>query len=189
MSDKPTDAVVLLSGGVDSMVLLFRADNPVALFVDYGQASADQERRAAMALCARRGCRFHAMTIDGFIVDQMNIGVGVPGPRVVHGRNVLLIALGVNLARSYGAPEVWIGCHDGDNRDYPDCRPEFIEAQNRSNRGAYLVGVRAPLMTQSRASFIAEARHYGALGLTWSCYTPTEDGKPCGTCNSCKQPR
>lgn len=184
-----TDAVVLLSGGVDSMVLLHRATEPVALFVDYGQAAAAKERKAALALASKRGCRFHSMEVGGFIVDAMNVGVGVAGPRVVYGRNLMLISLGVNLARSYGAPEVWIGCHGDDNRDYPDCRPEFIEAQNRINRSAYLVGVRAPLMTQSRASFIAEARHCGSMDLTWSCYSPTSGGNPCGTCNSCKQPK
>ena len=181
--------IVLFSGGVDSTVLLWRALDPVALFVDYGQPSADAERQAVRLICERRGCRFHVMSVDGFIVGAMGAPSGEAGARVVHGRNLMLISLGVNLARSYGAGEVWIGCHGGDSQDYPDCRADFIAAQDRYNRSAYLVGVKAPLMMLSRASFIAEARRTGALDLTWSCYAPTEDGQPCGTCNSCLQPK
>lgn len=183
------DVVVLLSGGVDSMVLLWRASRPLGLFVDYGQRSAEKELEAATALSAKRGCALKVVRVEGLSVEAMNIDVGAPGPRVVHGRNLLLISLGVNAARSCGASEVWIGCHADDEKDYPDCRPEFIESQNRSNRSAYLISVKAPLLLQSRASFIAEARFCGAMALTWSCYSPTDAGKPCGTCNSCRQVR
>lgn len=183
----PTE-LVLLSGGIDSAVMLYRARNPVALFVNYGQRAHAEELAAASALCAARGCKLlvSAVTLD---VGTMNDEPGVTGARVVAGRNLILVSLGVNAAASVGASVVWLGAQAGDAADYPDCRASFIAPLDRLNKAAYGVGVEAPLAMASRASLAAEARLRVPPGLTWSCYAPSAPSVPCGACNSCRQER
>jgi 7-cyano-7-deazaguanine synthase len=122
-------------------------------------------------------------------LGHMGDAAGVTGPRVVGGRNLILIGLGVNAAVASKCDVVWIGAQAGDSADYPDCRTTFVSALDRINRTAYGVGVDAPLVMCSRASLAAEARMRVPRGLTWSCYAPSSPGVPCGACNSCKQER
>lgn len=180
--------LVLLSGGIDSAVMLFRARSPIALFVNYGQRAHREELAAATALCKARGCQLlvSAASMD---TGRMDDAPGVTGPRVVAGRNLILVSLGVNAAASVGASVVWLGAQAGDAADYPDCRASFIAPLDRLSRAAYGVGVEAPLVMSSRANLAAEARHRIPPGLTWSCYAPASPGVPCGACNSCKQER
>jgi 7-cyano-7-deazaguanine synthase len=180
--------LVLLSGGIDSAVLLWRAREPVALFVDYGQPARAEELAASVALATARTCLLMVSTVT-IDLEHMADGAGVTGPRVVGGRNLILIGLGINAAVASGCGVVWIGAQAGDSADYPDCRPLFITALDRINRTAYGVGVDAPLVMCSRASLAAEARMRVPHGLTWSCYAPSSPGVPCGACNSCKQER
>jgi 7-cyano-7-deazaguanine synthase len=119
-------------------------------------------------------------------VGKLAIGPGEPGPRVVAGRNLAMLAMAVNLAAGVGASTVWIGCTAEDSAEYPDCRPAFIEEVDRMAR-AFGVRVVAPFIGNTRAEVIARGREDGApLGLAWSCYEP-RDGKPCGSCDSCMQ--
>ena len=178
--------VVLLSGGIDSAVCLWRAAKPIALFVDYGQPARVQELAAAQALCWARDCELAVMDAP-LALGKMGAVAGEPGPRVVGGRNAILLALGVNLAVERGASVVWIGAQPGDQDNYPDCRASFLTGLDRIYRAAYGVGVDAPLIMISRANLAAEARRL-PQGLTWSCYSAV-DGRPCGTCNSCRQER
>lgn len=179
--------LVLLSGGLDSAVCLFRAHDPVALFVDYGQPAAEQEREAAIALTGRRGCPLFTARAT-LQLGTMTDAPGLPGARVIGGRNAVLISLGVNTAVHTGRDVVWIGAQASDSDDYPDCRALFLTALDRLSRQTYGVGVAAPLIMASRANIAAEARHRVPPGLTWSCYTPV-NGAPCQTCNSCRQAR
>lgn len=180
--------LVLLSGGIDSSVLLWRARDPVALFVDYGQPARAEELAASAALAAARGCSLMVSTVT-MDLGRMSDAAGVAGPRVVGGRNLILVGLGVNAALASGRDVVWLGAQAGDSADYPDCRANFVTALDRMNRTAYGVGVDAPLVLCSRASLAAEARLRVPQGLTWSCYAPSSPGVPCGACNSCKQER
>lgn len=180
--------LVLLSGGVDSAVMLYRAQNPIALFVNYGQRAHREELAAAAAICKARGCQLlvSAASMD---VGRMDDAPGVAGARVVAGRNLILVSLGVNAAASVGASVVWFGAQAGDAADYPDCRAAFIAPLDRLSKAAYGIGVEAPLVMASRANIAAEARHRIPPGLAWSCYAPSSPGVPCGSCNSCKQDR
>ena len=178
---------VLLSGGLDSAVCLWRAAAPVAVFVDYGHPSADKEREAARALSVARGCFLYECTIT-LQIGTMADPTGKPGPRVIGGRNLATISLAVNVAVQTGATVVWLGAHAGDADDYPDCRAGFIAPLDRLCRATYGVGVAAPLIMTSRSNLAAEARMRVPVHLCWSCYTP-RDGEPCGSCNSCRQER
>lgn len=178
--------LVLLSGGLDSALCLWMANDPTALFVHYGQPAAALEHQAAVALASARGCPLlvAAASLD---IGEMGDGPGEEGPRVVHGRNMALVALGVNAAASRGLGAVWIGCNAGDAANYPDCRPEFLRYASELATNAYRVAVCGPCVTMSREQVAQKAAELGVpVDLCWSCYAAV-DGKPCGTCDSCRQ--
>jgi 7-cyano-7-deazaguanine synthase len=101
-----------------------------------------------------------------------------------HGWRLLMLAHAVNYAASIGAAEVQFGAIADDQRDYPDCRPEFVAAVS-GMAAPWGIRVSAPLIGMSKAEVIAEARARDVLETAWSCYTPTYGSKPCGTCASC----
>ena len=198
--------VILLSGGLDSAVLAYRASASgqlgACVFVDYGQPAAEQERAAAVRIAAALDADLHICEVVLCGMADMRAESGKPGPRVVPGRNLVLIALGCNVATAIGADTVLIGCTRDDVEAYPDCRPQFVGnidlAHRETGAGPRVV---APWMWSTRADVVKEARQLGVpVGrcaspddadeyayAVWSCYTPTDAGEPCGTCNSCLQ--
>ena len=182
--------LVLLSGGLDSVtvakILLDQGILTAALIVDYGQPHARWELPRAVDWCARHGVR--AMHVQAPMVgaDAMRIGSGEAGARVVPGRNLALIALGVSAALSVGADTVVLGCNADDRENYPDCRASFLTAASSAARAAYGVSVEAPLLGYSKRQVVSEALRIGVvLNDTWSCYEPVGPA-PCGTCNACR---
>lgn len=175
-------AVVLLSGGIDSLVCAERERRAETLagcvFVDYGHPAQIPEGWKAFAFCGSRAVPLRVVHVFGLDLGDMRSGFGA---RVVPGRNAVLLAAAANVAGSLGAREIVIGCNAADQRDYPDCRPAFLAAM----QGALGLKVRAPLVTQAKASIVADARR---LGLTredaWSCYGPGP--VPCGDCPCCR---
>jgi 7-cyano-7-deazaguanine synthase in queuosine biosynthesis len=183
--------VLLLSGGNDSAFLASRAPaGSIALFVNWGHPAAGREVVAARAIAGRFGLRFRR--IDSIAnVAPMRIGIGEPGPRIVGGRNLMLLSLAVSVACECGLHEVQIGCSEVDADAYHDCRGGFIHDIDGLAFAAYGVRVVAPLLHTPRATILAAV---AALGIrTFSCYEPkrgspedpSEDGDPCGTCNAC----
>lgn len=188
ISGADADVLVLLSGGVDSALLLWQAQKPAALFVDWCQPASHQERAACMALAKARGCSLYGASAD-LCIGAMGAESGEPGPRVVPARNLALIASAVNLAATLGIARVEVGAQASDAAAYPDCRTSFFEPIRRVVSAAYGVEVVAPMVTTPRADVVRIARAIGVpLGLCWSCYSPL-DGRPCKTCNSCRQER
>lgn len=186
-------SLILLSGGLDSAVLAFAAAQSGTLAggltAVWGQPMWDREVYAASGLAVDLGCQW--WRIDAPLSDRqaMRIGSGAEGPRVVPGRNLALISLGVNLASTHGFNEVQIGCNADDARDYPDCRPAFIEAVSALAVGTYGVRVAAPLLTATKRDVAEKARAMGVpIERTWSCYEApmTLPTIPCGTCNACR---
>ena len=155
------------------------------LHVQYGQANAEQEMIASGAWA-----RSHSLTRElvqcPIRADELGIGIGKPGARVVPGRNLALLAVAANRAAAVGCREVWIGCNADDAADYPDCRFEFLQSAAALIMASAGVDVSAPLLGKTKAEVIDLAKHYGIdIGATWSCYEPNS-GKPCGTCNACR---
>jgi len=178
--------LVLLSGGLDSAVMLWRASAPVGLFINYGQPAALQESGAARALAMARGCGLE-FAIVSLRLGDMSAPEGEEGPRVVPGRNLALLSIAANYASAVGADEVWIGAHHDDSQDYPDCRPGFMHRANTATQMGCGVTVKAPLLDSRKAHILHEAHSLGVpVALCWSCYTPTADGRKCKTCNSCR---
>jgi len=204
------DAVVLLSGGLDSYTAaaMTRAEgfDLQALTVLYGQRHArevDSARAVARALGVRRHVelRVDLAALGG---SALTGALDVPKDRplddgsipvtYVPARNTVLLSLALAWAEALGARDLVIGVNALDYSGYPDCRPAFIEAFERLAAAATKAGaagarfhVRAPLIAMSKAEIIRRGLELGLdYGLTHSCYDPLPDGRPCGRCDSCR---
>jgi len=172
--------LVLLSGGMDSSVLMKRAHKIkrriVPLFIDYGQPHHDQEKGAANGLCEALGLDLREVEMGLFG------GLVRGGSPVVPGRNLALIALAVNRAVAEGCSEVQIGCCAADAATFADCQRHFIASINNA-ASAYDVQVTAPLTHTTKREIRDELGRM--FGGTWSCYHPV-NSQPCGECGACK---
>ena len=200
-------AVVLLSGGLDSMVVGGLAREAglgiVALTIDYNQRhqiELDAATRIALMLGAERHIilpldltRFggSALTAD-IAVPKDGLQPGIP-ITYVPARNTIFLSLALGLAEASGAHRLHIGVNALDYSGYPDCRPAFIEQfENLANIAtrAGIEGdrfsVHAPLLHMTKADIAREAARLGLdAGMSWSCYDP-DDGRHCGRCDSCR---
>ena len=200
-------AVVLLSGGLDSMVAAATAREQgfsvLALTVNYGQRHSvelDSARRIAAELADEHVVldldlrRFggSALTAD---MDVPKSGVGNDIPvTYVPARNTVLLSLALAWAEAAGASDLFIGVNALDYSGYPDCRPKFIEAFETLANLATKAGVEggrirlhAPLQHMTKADIAREAARLGLdAGLSHSCYDPAPDGAHCGLCDACR---
>lgn len=202
-------AVVLLSGGLDSYTAgaLARAQgfDLYALTVRYGQRHAQEiaaSRRVAAALGVvrqlemdldLRGIGGSALTSDVPVpVDRDLADTSIP-PTYVPARNTIFLSLALGWAEVLEARDLFIGVNALDYSGYPDCRPDFIAAFEQLASLATRAGVKGarfhvhtPLITMTKAEIIRTGLALGLdYGLTHSCYAPSDDGRPCGRCDSC----
>ena len=205
-------AVVLLSGGLDSTTTLAIARSQgyeaSALSFAYGQRHSrelDSASRVAAALGAKnrlvltldlRAIGGSALTGDLAVPKSRTageIGAGIP-VTYVPARNTIFLAHALAWAEVLGAEDVFIGANVVDYSGYPDCRPEYLQAFERLADLATKAGVEgksqfrihAPLIRMTKAEIIRTGHALGVdFSLTWSCYEPTADGRPCGLCDSC----
>ena len=201
-------AVVLISGGLDSMVAAGRAREDgygvLALSIDYNQRHQVElaaARRIAKALGAVRHVVMpmdlsafggSALT-DDIEVPKEGVGPGIP-VTYVPARNTVFLSLALAWAESAGARDLFIGVNALDYSGYPDCRPEFIAEFEKLAELATKAGVEgepfrvhAPLQFMSKADIAKEAARLGLdAGMSWSCYDPAPGGLHCGLCDSCR---
>jgi 7-cyano-7-deazaguanine synthase len=204
----PPIAVVLLSGGLDSMVTAALANEQGfavhALSVDYGQRHR-LELESARRIAERLGLVRHteiALDLRAFGGSALTDAIDVPKDGVgndipvtyVPARNLVFLALTTACAEAAGARDVFIGVNALDYSGYPDCRPEFVASFAETARLGTKAGVEgapftihAPLQHMTKADI---ARECARLGLdpawSWSCYDPAPDGSACGLCDSCR---
>ncbi|MFN4258265.1 MAG: 7-cyano-7-deazaguanine synthase QueC [Gemmataceae bacterium] len=206
-------AVVLLSGGIDSTTTLAIAQSQGyaihALSVDYGQRhrrELDCARRVAsqLGVLTHRIARVDLRAIGGSaLTDDMDvpkdrseaqIGHGIP-ITYVPARNTVLLSLALALAEVTQAFDMFIGANVLDYSGYPDCRPEYLEQFEKLANLATKAGVEgqgtfrihAPLLRMTKADIIREGRRLGIdYSMTLSCYSPDEEGRACGHCDSCQ---
>lgn len=211
MADK--DAVVLLSGGIDSATAAAIAKQQGfqlhALSFDYGQRhirELDSAKRVAAFLGAasHRLIKIDLRAIGGSaLTDQIPvpkdrsaaaIAQGIP-VTYVPARNTIFLSFALALAERINAADIFFGANQLDYSGYPDCREAYIHAFEQMANLATKAGVegksrltvRAPLLRLSKAEIIKKGRELGVdYGLTWSCYDPTSDGQACGRCDSCQ---
>lgn len=204
-------AVVLLSGGLDSTTVLAIARaqgyDCHALTVDYGQRHA-RELQAAGDVAAAMGVTEHAIVpvdLRRFGGSALTADLAVPvdrDPSAVTGipityvpaRNTVLLAVALAWAETLGAEDIFIGVNAIDYSGYPDCRPEYIRAfESMANlatkagvEGSSRFRIHTPLIDMTKAEIVRQAASLGVdFRLTWSCYDPQPDGRPCGRCDSC----
>ena len=175
----PPKTIHLLSGGLDSTVLLYalkdKGHTLHALFFDYGQPQLAQERlqseHHAAALKVKRSV----------ITTQIRARPGTP---IVPNRNACFLSLAANLAISANADLISIGCCREDAATFADCREEFIANFNAMLRANHeSVTVIAPLINTSKEEIYSTARALGIADATWSCYRG--GAQPCGECLAC----
>ncbi len=208
MSGASSKAVVLLSGGLDSYTAAAIARESgfdlYALTVNYGQRHAHEilaARKVAEALgaSAHRELAVNLSSLGGSaLLGDGDVPKSGPDPSVipstyVPARNTVMLALALAWAEVLGAYDIFIGVNALDYSGYPDCRPEFIEAFERTATLATKAGVeggrfriQAPLISMTKAQIIRRGVSLGLdYGLTHSCYDPLAAGAPCGRCDSC----
>ena len=201
-------AVVLLSGGLDSTTVaaIAKADGYriLALTIDYNQRHRIELDHAARVAAAIGVERHIVLPLDlrGFGGSALTGDVAVPKGGVEPGipvtyvpaRNTIFLSAALGWAEAAGARHLFIGVNALDYSGYPDCRPEFIaafEAMADLGTKAGVEGdrfrVHTPLAAMTKADIVREGRRVAApLELTWSCYDPGVDGRPCGECDSCR---
>ncbi len=200
--------VVLLSGGLDSMVvagLMREAGHAVvALTVDYNQRHR-VELEAAARVAGRVGVARHVvlpLDLSRFGGSSLTADLPVPKDGVKPGipstyvpaRNTIFLSLALGLAEASGARDIAIGVNALDYSGYPDCRPEFIDAFQGLADLATKAGVEGdgfrihtPLLHMTKADIAREAARLGLdAGLSWSCYDPQPGDRHCGRCDSCR---
>jgi 7-cyano-7-deazaguanine synthase len=201
-------AIVLLSGGLDSMVSAALAREQgfrlLALTIDYNQRHR-VEIEAAGRIAAMLGVEHHIvlpLDLTAFGGSALTADIAVPKSGVEDGipvtyvpaRNTIFLSLALGCAEAAGARDLFIGVNALDYSGYPDCRPEFIEqfqrlaslATKAGDEGGHFT-VHTPLQYMSKADIAREADRLGLdAALSWSCYDPSPDGLHCGLCDSCR---
>lgn len=201
-------AVVLLSGGLDSMVCAGIAREQGfavnALTIDYNQrhrCELDAAAKIARFVGAERHVvlpldlrRFGGSALtDDIAVPKDGVGAEVP-VTYVPARNLVFLSLTLAWAEAIGAADIFIGVNALDYSGYPDCRPEFIAAFENIAGLATKVGaegqklrIHAPLQFMGKADIARETARLGLdPGMSWSCYDPQPGNKACGLCDSCR---
>jgi len=204
----PRDAVVLLSGGLDSTTTLYYALNkgfkPVCLIFDYDQRHR-KEINAARSIARKAGTPFYIIKFhlpwggSSLIDKKMKLPVRSiseimqfkhtatehtrPPSTYVPGRNTIFLAFAVSVAETIKAKRIFIGANCLDFSGYPDCRPGYFNAFNKLTPPN--IKIETPLLKMSKSEIILLGKELGVpFHRTWSCYAG--GAKPCGRCDSCK---
>jgi 7-cyano-7-deazaguanine synthase len=200
-------AVVLVSGGMDSAVVLAIAREQGydvhALSVRYGQrhtSELDAAARVAQALGASAHKTVHVdlRSIGGSaLTDDIDVpeagGPGIP-VTYVPARNTIMLSVALGWAEVLGAADIFCGVNAVDYSGYPDCRPEFIAAFEQLANVATKAGVEgagfrihAPLLHLGKADIVREGLRLGVeFAQTVSCYQADAAGRACGHCDACR---
>ena len=205
-------AVVLVSGGMDSAVVLAIAREAGfavhALSVRYGQrhtSELDAADRVAKALgaVAHKTVHVDLRSIGGSaLTDDIAVPVDDDGHVICQGipstyvpaRNTIMLSVALGWAEVLGATDLFCGVNAVDYSGYPDCRPEFIEGFEALANLATKAGVEgsrfrvhAPLMRMGKAEIVQEGLRLGVdFAQTVSCYQADAGGRACGHCDACR---
>lgn len=195
------DSLIVVSGGMDSVTMLYEYRERIALAVtfDYGSNHAKNEIACASLHCERLGIRHIIIPLDFmhryFTSSLLQGAEAIPEGRydaenmastVVPFRNGIMLSIACGMAESYGLKRVMIANHGGDHTIYPDCREDFIRKMSLAMTAGTdsKVEIFAPYTNISKSDI---ARHGRMLGLdyseTWSCYKGGE--VHCGKCGTC----
>ncbi len=195
------DSAIIVSGGMDSITLLYDKKDEIALGIsfDYGSNHNAKEIPFAKMHCERLGIKHIVINLDFMhqyfkssllegadAIPEGNYADENMKSTVVPFRNGIMLSIAIGIAESNNLKKVFIANHGGDHTIYPDCRPEFIKAIDEAAKTGTYVNVRieAPYTNITKTDI---ARRGAELGInfaeTWSCYKGGE--KHCGKCGTC----
>ena len=203
-------AVILLSGGLDSTTCLAIAKNQGfdlnALTLNYGQRH-DFELKSAQKIVDHFQIKNHSIVnidLAQFGGSALTDEIDVPKDRsesemtdipltYVPARNTVFLSLALAWAETLNAFNIFIGVNVLDYSGYPDCRPEYIAAFEKTANLATKAGVsgerfkiHTPLINMKKSEIILNGLKLGVdYSLTSSCYDPLKNGTPCGHCDAC----
>lgn len=200
------DAVILLSGGMDSAVCagiaIDRGYKPAAMHLNYGQRTQVRELKAFNDICDyyKIGRRLsvdvrHLAIIGGSSLTDRSIEISpanlesgeIPSSYVPF-RNANIMAIAVSWAEVLGAEAMFIGAMEEDSSGYPDCRKSFFEAFqqviNLGTKPETNIRLETPIIDMQKKEVVLLGEKLGTpFHLTWSCYKSEE--LACGECDSC----
>jgi len=199
------DSVIIVSGGMDSITMLYEFKDRIALGIsfDYGSNHNAKEIPLAELHCKRLGIEhitikldfmhqyFKSSLLDGAeAIPEGNYDEENMKSTVVPFRNGIMLSIAAGIAESHDLKYVMLANHGGDHTIYPDCRAEFVENMSKALTAGTFAGVEilAPYTAITKADI---ARHGKELGIdyaeTWSCYKGGD--KHCGRCGTCRERR
>lgn len=199
------DTVLILSGGMDSVTLLYDYRDRIALALsfDYGSNHNAREIPFAQEHCQKLGIRHVVIPLtfmSGLFKSSLLEGAdAIPEgdyadenmkSTVVPFRNGIMLSVAVGLAESEGLKHVMMANHGGDHAIYPDCRPEFVSAFSEAARTGTYPGITllSPYTHLTKADIARRGKELGIdYGKTWSCYKGGE--VHCGRCGTCVERR
>lgn len=205
MTQEKKDSVLILSGGLDSVTLLYDEQERIALAISFDYGSNHNAREIAFARlhCDRLGIRHVEIPLEFmaqyFKSSLLEGDAAIPEGHyedenmrstVVPFRNGIMLSIAAGMAETRGLSCVMLANHAGDHTVYPDCRPQFVEAMDRAIEAGTWEGIRllTPYTNLTKADI---ARHGKALGInyaeTWSCYKG--GALHCGRCGTCVERR
>lgn len=195
------DGVIIVSGGMDSITLLYERKDEIALGIsfDYGSNHNAREIPFARMHCERLGIR-HLVINLSFIHQYFKSSLLSGADKIPEGsydddnmkstvvpfRNGIMLSIAVGIAESEGLKKVFIANHGGDHAIYPDCREEFIEAINAASQAGTYEHVRilAPYTNITKTDIALRGKQLEIdYSETWSCYKGGE--VHCGKCGTC----
>ncbi len=195
------DCVLVLSGGMDSVTMLYEYKTRIALAVsfDYGSNHNAREIECAHLNCERLGIEHIVIPLEFmsryFKSSLLSGANAIPEGHyrqdnmkstVVPFRNGIMLAIAAGLAESRSLDHVMLANHGGDHDIYPDCRPEFVAAMSQAMTSGTYQGVTllAPYTYLTKADIAIHGKRLGVnYSLTYSCYKGGE--KHCGVCGTC----
>ena len=187
------DSVLIVSGGMDSITMLYEYKERIALGIsfDYGSNHNAREIPFAAMHCERLGIK-HIVINLGFMHQYFKSSLLEGAEAIPEGNydeeNGIMLSIAAGVAESNGLKYVMMANHGGDHTIYPDCRPEFVSAMSEATRQGTYPGIEvlAPYTDITKSDI---ARHGKALGIdyaeTWSCYKGGEHH--CGKCGTCRE--
>ena len=195
------DSIIIVSGGLDSITLLYEYQERIALAVsfDYGSNHNSREIPFAQYHCQKLGIK-HIVIPLSFMKDYFKSSLldgdqAIPEGHyqevnihstVVPFRNGIMLAIAAGLAETHHLDYVMMANHGGDHAIYPDCTPEFVNAMTEAIHAGTVNGAKlwAPYTNISKAEIAAHGKRMGIdYSKTWSCYRGGE--KQCGRCATC----
>jgi len=207
MKIEQAQAVVLLSGGMDSCVCAalavrdFGSQAVAAMHISYGQRTEQREQQSFLEVCERLCIGRRMMlrndalpAIGGSALTDTSIAVpesgeiapGIPVTYVPF-RNAHFLAAAVSWAEVLGGRSIYIGAVEQDSSGYPDCRPVYYRAYNeviRTGTKEGTIQIVTPLIGLRKSEIVRLGLELGApFELTWSCYSRQD--RACGVCDSC----